>query len=251
MTQQEAIAKVITLAQSEIGYREGDNNYNKFAEDERFYRWYGWKPQYQPYCDVFVDWLFMNSFGLDAAMQMTYQPMGRGSALCRTSAQYYKKNNAWYGTPQVGDQVFFYADGEINHTGIVESVGGGLVCTIEGNTSDMVARRRYALNASSIAGYGRPKWSAVSDAPAQTSTSTVVTYVIELPELKQGNTGDAVKSAQLLLTGRGCDVGWYGADGDFGPATYNAVCRFQRRNNLDEDGIIGGRTWQALLGVQR
>lgn len=37
------------------------------------------------------------------------------------------------------------------------------VTTIEGNTSDMVARRTYRRGDSSIAGYGRPNWVVVSE----------------------------------------------------------------------------------------
>jgi len=51
----------------------------------------------------------------------------------------------------------------VNHTGIVEKVEGGVVTTIEGNTSDQVARRTYQLGSSQIAGYGRPKWSLVTE----------------------------------------------------------------------------------------
>ena len=42
--------------------------------------------------------------------------------------------------------------------GIVESVKDGYVNTIEGNTSNMVARRCYQLNSSKILGYGVPKY---------------------------------------------------------------------------------------------
>jgi len=40
--------------------------------------------------------------------------------------------------------------------GIVERVDGEFVYAIEGNTSDMVARRRYRLNSSVIMVYGVP-----------------------------------------------------------------------------------------------
>jgi len=43
-----------------------------------------------------------------------------------------------------------------SHTGIVEEVDDTYVYTIEGNTSDQVARRKYKLSDKSILGYGRP-----------------------------------------------------------------------------------------------
>ncbi len=54
-------------------------------------------------------------------------------------------------------------NGEANHVGIVESVSGGMVNTIEGNTSDSVARRSYELGSVKIIGYGIPLFSTVAD----------------------------------------------------------------------------------------
>lgn len=70
-----------------------------------------------------------------------------------------------------------------------------------------------------------------------------------VPKVRSGDTGEVVRAAQFLLNGRGFSCGWYGADGDFGPATEAAVLAYQRRNGLDDDGIIGPATWAALLGV--
>lgn len=251
MTEQQAINKLLDWWREQIGYHEGENNWNKYADDTAIARLYGWKPQNQPWCDIIFDEGMIACFGLKAASELTYQPIGRGSALCKTSAQYYKNSKAWFGSPQAGDQVFFYANGEINHTGIVEYVSGGVVRTIEGNTSDMVARRSYAVGAANIAGYGRPKWSVVvseTEIPIEESSVTG-NGLSDLPTLRKGNKGEAVRAAQFLLNGRGASCGMYGADGDFGNATQAAVLAFQRRNNLDADGIIGAQTWAALLGV--
>ena len=70
-----------------------------------------------------------------------------------------------------------------------------------------------------------------------------------LPTLRKGDRGEVVRSAQLLLNGRGASCGIWGADGDFGNGTEAAVLAFQRRNDLDADGIIGRMTWKKLLGV--
>ena len=38
----------------------------------------------------------------------------------------------------------------------------------------------------------------------------------------------------------------YGADGDFGSATEKAVKQFQRDWNLQQDGVVGPKTWAML-----
>ena len=72
---------------------------------------------------------------------------------------------------------------------------------------------------------------------------------LTLPTLSRDDFGEAVRAAQLLLIGRGCSCGRCGADADFGPDTRAAVLRFQRQRSLKADGVIGGATWRALLGV--
>lgn len=191
MTIQEARRRLLTCALSYLGYSEGSNNWNKFAENADLRAMYGWYPQNQPWCDIFVDAVFIEAFGLDLACGLTYQPKGAGSALCSASANYYKQHNAWYGSPEEGDQVFFYSGGDINHTGIVENVSGGTVNTIEGNSSDSVARRSYSVGSEYIAGYGRPNWSLIATSNTQTSSH----------KMKYGNNN---KPLQCFMTQSTC-----------------------------------------------
>jgi hypothetical protein len=58
-------------------------------------------------------------------------------------------------TPRPGDLVFFdwQRDGELDHIGLVQSVGAdGRIHTIEGNSDNAVRQRSYAPD--QIAGYG-------------------------------------------------------------------------------------------------
>ena len=147
MTENDARQKLIHWAEAQIGTREGANNWNRYAAGMK--KLYGWDVQNQPWCDVFVDAGFVECFGLELGMAMTCQFPGCAGAACRYSAQYYKDAGRWFSAPQPGDQIFLYVDGGINHTGIVTGVEGGCVTTMEGNSSDMVARRVYAAQARS------------------------------------------------------------------------------------------------------
>ena len=167
---------VLRLAESQVGYLEkksnsdldsktgnaGEKNYTKYGRDLR--NWIG-----SPYsngvawCDEFVDWLFVKTFGVELAKKM----LGGWSAYTPTSANYFKKMDRWSKTPKVGAQIFFENDVRIYHTGIVYKVTDATVYTIEGNTyggsgvienGGAVAKKSYARGYSRIAGYGMPKY---------------------------------------------------------------------------------------------
>jgi peptidoglycan hydrolase-like protein with peptidoglycan-binding domain len=62
--------------------------------------------------------------------------------------------------------------------------------------------------------------------------------------LREGSSGGSVKILQTGLNGKGYALI---ADGIFGPATMNAVIRFQSDYGLAVDGIVGPQTWTTLL----
>lgn len=64
--------------------------------------------------------------------------------------------------------------------------------------------------------------------------------------LKNGMSGNDVEELQTDLIRLGYDVGKWGADGDFGDATEEAVKRFQRDRKLVVDGEVGEATVAAL-----
>ena len=259
MTAEEAKRKLCLWAEQQLGYHEGEGNNNKYADTPGLAEMYGWNPQNQPWCDVFVDAGFIECFGVDAACAMTYQPMGGGSALCKQSAQYYKDAGAWSNRPEVGDQVFFFASGDINHTGIVVRVVGGSIVTVEGNSSDQVAERCYSTGDSKIAGYGRPNWAAVNlegikdyGVGVEPGEPGIVeeqrSYTLRFPYLSKGDTGDAVWVLQTLLQAHNISCGQWGADKDFGSDTEKAVRQFQQKQGLTPDGIVDPETGAALFG---
>lgn len=79
-------------------------------------------------------------------------------------------------------------------------------------------------------------------------------WIAQMPTLRQGNTGPAVRTAQGLLLARYYQLGHTGPlgdglDGAFGPLTDAAVREAQGAAHITVDGIIGPQTWPVLAGV--
>ncbi len=72
---------------------------------------------------------------------------------------------------------------------------------------------------------------------------------ITLQILKQGSKGDTVKALQRMLYAMGYNLGTKPVDGSFGSKTVAAVKKYQASKKLTADGIVGEKTWDALLGV--
>jgi peptidoglycan hydrolase-like protein with peptidoglycan-binding domain len=73
---------------------------------------------------------------------------------------------------------------------------------------------------------------------------------LALPVLSRGDKGISVLAMQAVLIARGFKCGWWGADGDFGSATEDALKGFQKHCEIEADGICGSETWAYLLGVR-
>ena len=251
MTIQEAKNKLVSIARAEVGTREGANNYTKYATDPNITKLYGWTPQNQPWCCVFLNWCFLTAFGYDLGSKLTYG----GTAACSNSAQLFKSAGAWSSFPKVGDQAFFYSGGGINHTGIVVAVDGTAFTTIEGNYSDKVSTVRHNTGASDVAGFGRPKWELVGKESTQSSSEPTkpkeqrddgIEHSWKPPVLRQSNQFKPdVVVLQSLLNVKNFPCGT--ADGEFGPKTAAAVARAQHYYGLEADCICGPKTWAKLL----
>lgn len=173
--------KVIEIALAEVGYVEkasnsnldsktgnsGSGNYTKYARDLDNINFYNGKKNGYAWCDIFVDWCFVQAFGKERALELLCQPEKSTGAGCGFSMNFYKTHNQFYKKPEIGDQIFFTDGTSIYHTGLVYKVDSSKVYTVEGNTSDVsyvdgnggkVCKKSYSLNLSNIAGYGRPKY---------------------------------------------------------------------------------------------
>lgn len=208
--------KVIAIALAEVGYLEkasnaqlddktdnaGNKNYTKYARDMKSVTgFYNGNKQGAAWCDVFVDWCFVQAYGADAGRKLLCQPMRSAGAGVKWSANYYKSKGQYFtDVPHAGDQIFFGKGGAYTHTGLVYQVANGKVYTVEGNTSagkdvipngGAVCKKSYSLGNSRIMGYGRPAYgdtSPTAQAPAQTPStgeaeSDGTKYVV-----KQGDT---------------------------------------------------------------
>lgn len=177
------ITKLIEIAKAEEGYLEkktnsqldsktanaGSGNYTKYARDlDNIKDFYNGKKNGYAWCDVFVDWCFVQAFGVDRAKALLLQPNKSLGAGCTYSKKYYKNNNQYHSTPKVGDQIFFKnSSGSVYHTGLVIDVDSKKVYTIEGNTSSAagvvdnggcVRIKSYTIGYKYIDGYGRPNF---------------------------------------------------------------------------------------------
>lgn len=164
------VKQLLRIAAAEIGYKEketnsqldnpganaGDANFTKYARDLAAAGYYQASKQGYAWCDVFVDWCFLQLCGSKAKAEDLICQTGLYGAGCEWSAKYYKQQGRFFtSNPKPGDQIFF---NNYSHTGIVEKIANGVITTIEGNTSNMVARRTYSIGSGAIDGYGRPKY---------------------------------------------------------------------------------------------
>lgn len=225
-------AQVLTIAQSQVGYKEGRNNSNKYGTA------YGMNNV--SWCMEFVWWCFKQA-GMDF-----YK-----TASCTACYKHYAANAVSRNSLKPGDIVFFDWDGsgDCDHVGIVESVGSSRITTIEGNTSagnsgsqsngDGVYRRYRRIT--QVAKAIRPRYDNASTATSGAGGNCTVT----VKEVSTGSSGIAVKNLQLILNSRGYNCGT--ADGIFGAKTKSAVIAFQKAKGLGADGIVGTKTWTALF----
>ena len=88
---------------------------------------------------------------------------------------------------------------------------------------------------------------AVKD-PIPDQVTIPVSMQLTFPTLRKGAKGDDVVALQKFLLEAGEELPKYGADGDFGNETLKAVKSYQKKHGLVVDGIVGPKTWTALVG---
>ena len=120
-----------------------------------YWSWYGFGSRVE-WCACFVSWCADQSGYIQSGVIPKF-------SLCSDGVKWFESKGRFRDgsyTPVAGDIIFFDwgNNGTIDHVGIVESVSGGTVNTIEGNSGDKVARRSYSIGSSNIYGYGVPAY---------------------------------------------------------------------------------------------
>ena len=269
-------SEIVAVALGQIGYKEkasnkqlddpaanaGDSNWTKYARDLASAGYYNGNKNGYAWCDVFVDWCFFKAYGKDEGQRIQCQtgPYGAG---CTYSMQYFQQKGRCDKNPKVGDQIFFRYSGSTSgadHTGIVVEVTPSQIVTVEGNSGNQVKKNTYARSNASIVGYGHPLYDDTDnavDVPAAVPVEEVKpvkaaepAVTVTLKQLSQGSTGAQVKTVQRIIYVRGINS-HISIDGDFGPITESGVIELQQKlfpsNPSEWDGIVGEKTWTAIL----
>ncbi|MBR4744122.1 MAG: CHAP domain-containing protein [Oscillospiraceae bacterium] len=144
---------IVQVALSQIGNIGG----------EPYWSWYGFNSHVE-WCACFVSW---------CADQCGYIEMGviPKFAGCVHGVNWFKERGQWADRtiePTPGMIIFFDwddpngssgpQDGLSDHTGIVEKIENGFVCTVEGNSRDRCVERWYPVGSYIILGYGVPAY---------------------------------------------------------------------------------------------
>lgn len=218
--------QIIAIASKEIGVCENPPTSNNVKYNTWFYDGPVSGASY-PWCATFISWVFRGT-GLVPK-----------TASCANMLAYYEGTNQIVKNPKAGDLVFFkFATNNrrTNHVGLVISVNGDTITTIEGNTSqtsqDNGGKVLKRTRRSNIVAYVRPKYDGTS-----------VVNMKKRKTIRLGSRGDDVIYLQKKLTDHGYRVV---IDGTFGPKTQDAVIRFQTDHQLMADGIVGPKTWARI-----
>ena len=247
--------QVVDIARKELNTTEDPPNSNR----TKFGAWYGLNGE--RWCAIFVAWLFAQAqMDLRAKLGLGLEYTPTFAALGRRSGWEVPRDQV-----RAGDILLFQFPGHlrIHHAGICAEDGvkpGGLVVTIEGNTSTgitgsqdnggCVAQRVRPLN--SIACVLRPPFDACTPTapPVFTEPQKVDLALIaaaltraKATTIEIGSTGEAVTWLQIGLN-RGGRI--LREDGNFGRQTRAAVLAFQRAHGLRADGAVGPATWAAI-----
>jgi hypothetical protein len=141
---EEKVRDVVRVATGQLGYHERGDNLTRYGA------WYGLNGQ--PWCAMFVSWVFARS-----GHPLPNLQSGKGYAGVRVAAENLRRRGLLRDTPKAGD-LYLHRGGtwQSDHTGIVVEVErDGDFWTIEGNKDNRVQRVHHPGDEPSMFGFGR------------------------------------------------------------------------------------------------
>lgn len=262
---------VINVALNEVGYKEGGNNWTKYARDLDSINYFNSPKQNVAWCGTFNYWSILMACTPEDrslsekkwdALYFTYQPSRDNCACaCRYGAQYFRNEGAFYSTPKVGDIAFYGTKGNEYHQGLVYKINGNSFQAIEGNHNDKVDIVSRTI--SECSGFGRPRY---DDEPEPTPDPPTPTppepskekYPGPWPTLpgrgyfqRYDEGPEVVKMQKFLLWVAPDCLPQYGADGEIGTETLLAVKRVQAIIGTKVDGFYGSKTQAAAQAYEK
>ena len=192
--------KIVEVARTQIGYKEGANNSNKYG------KWYG--ANNVAWCAIFVSWC-ANQAGIPTSIvpKLAYVPY---------EYDFFAMRKEWHPRgryiPQPGDLIIYGAN---DHIGIVEKVSNSYVWTIEGNTSsggnvsngEGVYRRQRALSNSWIKGYCSPAYIEEEEKPKEEEDEMKYYQTLdEIPDYARPTIEEMIQKGILKGDGKGLNL---------------------------------------------
>ena len=133
--------QIVSIAKAQLGNEGG----------QKFWSWYGFSGRVE-WCACFVSWCADQSGLIQSGAVPKF-------SACSDGVTWFQGQGKWQAAgsiPTTGSIIFFDWDGDgtSDHVGIVDRCDGSTVYTVEGNSGDAAKQNTYAINSSSIMGYG-------------------------------------------------------------------------------------------------
>ena len=185
--------KILDIYRSWIGYSEANGKHKKIVDLYNSHKPLarGYAVRYSDsWCDTCLSAAFIKANAVNL--------IGGTECGVEEHVKIFKRAGIWLEdgtiTPKPGDIIVYNwdqktqpNDGYADHIGIVESVSGNVITTIEGNYKDSVGRRTIAVGNGQIRGYARPKYA------KSTAKITTKPNVEKKPAKSTNSTGPSKK----------------------------------------------------------
>ncbi|MEI7819126.1 MAG: CHAP domain-containing protein [bacterium] len=138
--------QIVSIALAEVGHKEWDSRVLEYTDGKQW-----------AWCASFVSWVYKQNgtpFKGGISGGWLIPAVSDLKSYLEKNGEFHPVGDGY--TPQPGDIVIFKSNGA-SHTGIVEKFENDRFYTIEGNTSNAVKKRDYAITYNKLTGFGRLK----------------------------------------------------------------------------------------------